>query len=121
MPVAKYGFLGVPAFFVISGFVIAYSAERRTAVGFVIARFSRLYSTFDFCMTLTFLAILMWGPPHFKATPAQWFANLFIHGGGAWSALHGCGLPAQRWTREFLTGRAVRFGCSSRPHAPVRS
>lgn len=77
-PVAKYGFLGVPAFFVISGFVIAYSAEGRTAVGFAIARFSRIYPTFVFCMTLTFLAILIWGPPHFGATPAQWLANLFI-------------------------------------------
>ena len=77
-PVAKYGFLGVPAFFVISGFVIAYSAEGRTAVGFAIARFSRIYPTFVFCMTLTFLAILMWGSPHFTASPAQWFANLFI-------------------------------------------
>jgi peptidoglycan/LPS O-acetylase OafA/YrhL len=77
-PVAKYGFLGVPAFFVISGFVIAYSAEGRTAVGFAIARFSRIYPTFVFCMTLTFLAILIWGAPHFKASPAQWFANLFI-------------------------------------------
>lgn len=77
-PVAKYGFLGVPAFFVISGFVIAYSAEGRTAVGFAIARFSRIYPTFVFCMTLTFLAILIWGPPHFDATLAQWLANLFI-------------------------------------------
>jgi peptidoglycan/LPS O-acetylase OafA/YrhL len=29
--------------------------------------------------------------------------------------------PAQRLTREFLTGRAARFGWSSRPNAPVRS
>jgi peptidoglycan/LPS O-acetylase OafA/YrhL len=29
--------------------------------------------------------------------------------------------PVQRWTREFLTGRAARFGWSSRPNAPVRS
>src|SRR3954453_12293852 len=55
-PIAKYGFLGVPAFFVISGFVIAYSAEGRTAMGFAIARFSRIYPTFLFCMTLTFVA-----------------------------------------------------------------
>ncbi len=41
-PMAKYGFLGVPGFFVISGFVIAYSAEGRTATGFAIARFSRI-------------------------------------------------------------------------------
>jgi peptidoglycan/LPS O-acetylase OafA/YrhL len=77
-PVAKYGFMGVPAFFVISGFVIAYSAEGKTAVGFAIARFSRIYPTFVFCMTLTYLAILSWGPPHFGASLAQWFANLFI-------------------------------------------
>jgi peptidoglycan/LPS O-acetylase OafA/YrhL len=77
-PFAKYGFLGVPIFFVISGFVIAYSAEGRTAAGFAIARFSRIYPTFVFCMTLTFLAILFQGAPHFQTSLAQWFANLFI-------------------------------------------
>jgi peptidoglycan/LPS O-acetylase OafA/YrhL len=77
-PIAKYGFLGVPVFFIISGFVIAYSAEGRTAMGFAIARFSRIYPTFVFCMTLTFLALLLLGPPHFDASLAQWFANLFI-------------------------------------------
>ena len=77
-PVAKYGFLGVPVFFIISGFVIAYSAEGRTATGFAIARFSRIYPTFVFCMTLTFLAIMFLGPPHFNATWAQWAANLFV-------------------------------------------
>lgn len=29
-PIAQYGFLGVPVFFAISGFVIAFSAEGRT-------------------------------------------------------------------------------------------
>ncbi|KRR08893.1 acetyltransferase [Bradyrhizobium jicamae] len=77
-PVAKYGYLGVPAFFVISGFVIAYSAEGRTATGFAIARFSRIYPTFVFCMTLTCLAIVALGPPHFESGFRQWLANLFI-------------------------------------------
>ncbi|MET4177828.1 peptidoglycan/LPS O-acetylase OafA/YrhL [Bradyrhizobium sp. LA6.1] len=45
-PVAQYGFLGVPVFFAISGFVIAYSAEGRTPVGFAIARFSRIYPAY---------------------------------------------------------------------------
>ena len=75
---ARYGFLGVPVFFVISGFVIAYSAEGRTAVGFAIARIARIYPGFIFCMTLTFLATLAFGAPHFETSLAQWVANLFI-------------------------------------------
>ena len=77
-PVAQYGFLGVPIYFAISGFVIAYSAEGRTAVGFAIARFSRIYPTFVLCMTLTFAATALLGAGHFEVTPAQWFGNLFI-------------------------------------------
>jgi peptidoglycan/LPS O-acetylase OafA/YrhL len=75
---AQYGFLGVPVFFVISGFVIAYTAEGRTALEFGIARFSRIYPTFVFCMSLTFLAVLALGKPYFAVTSLQWFANLFI-------------------------------------------
>jgi peptidoglycan/LPS O-acetylase OafA/YrhL len=75
---AQYGFLGVPVFFIISGFVIAYSAEGRTATGFAIARFSRIYPTFLFCMTLTCLALLTMGPPHFETSFAQWCANLLV-------------------------------------------
>jgi peptidoglycan/LPS O-acetylase OafA/YrhL len=77
-PIAQYGFLGVPVFFAISGFVIAYSAEGRTPIGFAIARFSRIYPTFLFCMTLTFAATLLFGVEHFEVTPAQWFANLIV-------------------------------------------
>jgi peptidoglycan/LPS O-acetylase OafA/YrhL len=76
--VAQYGFLGVPVFFTISGFVIAYSAEGRTPIGFAIARFSRIYLTFVFCMTLTFATILLLGGTNFEVTFAQWFANLFV-------------------------------------------
>jgi peptidoglycan/LPS O-acetylase OafA/YrhL len=75
---AQYGFLGVPIFFTISGFVIAYSAEGRTPVGFAIARFSRIYPTFLFCMTLTFATILLLGGTNFEVTLAQWAANLFV-------------------------------------------
>jgi peptidoglycan/LPS O-acetylase OafA/YrhL len=77
-PVAQYGFLGVPVFFAISGFVIAYSAEGRTPIGFAIARFSRIYPTFVLCMTLTFVATLLFGAGHFEVTAPQWLANLFI-------------------------------------------
>ncbi len=75
---AQYGFLGVPVFFIISGFVIAYSAQGRTASAFAIARFSRIYPTFVVCMTLTFLAVALFGKPHFTTDVTQWAANLFI-------------------------------------------
>jgi peptidoglycan/LPS O-acetylase OafA/YrhL len=77
-PFAQYGFLGVPVFFAISGFVIAYSAEGRTPIGFAIARFSRIYPTFVLCMTLTFAATALFGAGHFEVTTRQWLANLFI-------------------------------------------
>jgi peptidoglycan/LPS O-acetylase OafA/YrhL len=77
-PVGQYGYLGVSVFFTISGFVIAYSAEGRSWVGFAIARFSRIYPTFVLCMTLTFAVTLAAGAGHFDVTRTQWFANLFI-------------------------------------------
>lgn len=75
---AKYGYLGVQLFFVISGFVIAFSAMGRSAATFAIARFSRIYPAFLFCMTLTFLFTLAFGQQYFEAPLQQWFANLFI-------------------------------------------
>lgn len=77
-PVAKYGVLAVDMFFVISGFVIAYSAEGRTAVEFAIARFSRIYPAFVVCMTITFAVTLAIGAPRFAASFGQWAANLAI-------------------------------------------
>jgi peptidoglycan/LPS O-acetylase OafA/YrhL len=44
--VAQYGYLGVPLFFMISGFVIAASAERRSPFTFLISRGARLYPAF---------------------------------------------------------------------------
>lgn len=41
--ISKYGYLGVPLFFMISGYVIALSANNRTAFEFAISRFVRLY------------------------------------------------------------------------------
>ena len=78
VPVTKYGFLGVQLFFVISGFVIAYSAEGRTVRQFFIARFARIYPGFLACMTLTFLVLFFLGPPEATVSPIQWLANLVI-------------------------------------------
>lgn len=78
VPLAKYGSLGVQLFFVISGFVIAYSAEGRTATGFAIARVARIYPAFLLCMTLTFVMTLAIGAPPFEASAGQWLANLIV-------------------------------------------
>ena len=75
---AKYGYLGVQLFFVISGFVIAYSAEGRSATAFAIARAARIYPAFVFCMTLTCAVTLAFGAPRFETSFAHWAANLLI-------------------------------------------
>jgi peptidoglycan/LPS O-acetylase OafA/YrhL len=76
--VARYGYLGVDLFFIISGFVIAWSAAGRTAVSFGIARAARIYPGFLVCMSLTFLFCMSLGGPRFAVTEQQWLANLFI-------------------------------------------
>ena len=77
-PVAKYGYLGVDCFFVISGFVIAWSAEGRTWRQFAVARFARIYPAFVVCMTVTFLSCLLFGGPRFATSLSQWAGNLLV-------------------------------------------
>ncbi len=78
IPIAKYGYLGVQLFFVISGFLIARSAEGRTVRQFAVARASRIYPGFLSCMTITFVVTLLIGAPRFDASLVQWAANLVI-------------------------------------------
>ncbi len=73
---ARYGFWGVELFFVISGFVIAASAEARSAWDFAIARAGRIYPAFVVCVSLTALVIAFFGMPPYSVTWAQWLANL---------------------------------------------
>ena len=75
-PVAIYGYLGVNLFFLISGFVIAWSAENRNWQQFAIARFARLYPGFLLCMTITFAIIITVGAPLFSTSLRQYGANL---------------------------------------------
>jgi peptidoglycan/LPS O-acetylase OafA/YrhL len=76
--VARYGYLGVQLFFVISGFVIAYSAEGRSPVAFGISRFARIYPTFLLCATITFVITILFGSPYLSASLSQWLGNLII-------------------------------------------
>ena len=73
-----YGILGLNLFFIISGFVIAWSAEGRTMVQFAAARAVRIYPGFVVCMTITFLVMALADHPAFQVSIQQFVANLFI-------------------------------------------
>ena len=77
-PITKYGFLGVQLFFVISGFVISYSAAGRTVRQFAIARAARIYPGFLAGMTFSFVVLLLIGAPETRVSLTQWVANLGI-------------------------------------------
>lgn len=55
----KYGYLGVDFFFMISGFVISFSAAQGNAGRFVYSRTIRLLPAFVICCTMTYLTMLL--------------------------------------------------------------
>ncbi len=73
--VAIYGYLGVNLFFIISGFVIAWSAEGRGWTEFALARFLRLYPGFVVCVTITFAVLSLAASPALPASLAQYLAT----------------------------------------------
>lgn len=80
-PVAKYGYLGVELFFMISGFVILMTAASGSLRRFAVSRFVRLYPAFWTCCTITFLAILVMGGEVFSATLPQYLVNMTMLSG----------------------------------------
>ena len=56
---AKYGYLGVHVFFIISGFVISMSLKGRSPAEFFYFRTIRLFPAFWLCCTLTYLWLLI--------------------------------------------------------------
>ncbi|MFK0684476.1 acyltransferase [Ochrobactrum sp. BD67] len=76
--IASYGSLGVSVFFIISGYVIAYSAEGQRPWTFMIARFTRIYPTFLMMMTLTAATIWLSSNPLFHVSMRQYLANTII-------------------------------------------
>jgi peptidoglycan/LPS O-acetylase OafA/YrhL len=59
--VSRFGFLGVPLFFMISGFVILWTAFNKSPRDFVLARFTRLYPTYWICMLITSGVLILAG------------------------------------------------------------
>jgi peptidoglycan/LPS O-acetylase OafA/YrhL len=75
-PVAKYGFLGVELFFMISGFVILMTAERGSLRQFIVSRFVRLYPAFWASCTITFLAVLAIGGTRYSSSFREYLINM---------------------------------------------
>lgn len=69
--IAKYGYLGVEFFFMISGYVILFSAQNKTASEFAVARFVRLYPAFWFAVIFTSTFALFWGGEQMSVNPTQ--------------------------------------------------
>jgi peptidoglycan/LPS O-acetylase OafA/YrhL len=70
-----HGPLGVDLFFMISGYVIALSAQGRTARTFAAARFSRVLPAFWFCCLLTWCVLWLEGSPR-EVTLPQLLSNM---------------------------------------------
>ncbi|MBA9071015.1 peptidoglycan/LPS O-acetylase OafA/YrhL [Methylobacterium sp. RAS18] len=62
LPVSSQGWVGVPMFFVISGYVIAYSASQASASRFLTGRILRLVPGIWFCATVSFGLALLFDP-----------------------------------------------------------
>lgn len=78
-PVAMWFDTGLMVFFVISGYVIALSAQDRSAFDFAVGRFARLWPTFVVSATVTALVLLAWpvaGIP--DPTLPQWLAQFIM-------------------------------------------
>lgn len=95
-PAAKYGYLGVELFFMISGFVVLMTAAASARVrDFCISRIVRLYPAFWACCTLTYLASVAFAPPQeptfgqylFNMTMVSGFFRIPLIDGAYWSLL----------------------------------
>ncbi|MFZ6694025.1 acyltransferase family protein [Undibacterium sp. SXout20W] len=80
-PFAKYGYLGVELFFIISGFVILMTASNGSLRSFVVSRFVRLYPAFWAACTMTFVVTLAIGGVRYSATIEQYLVNMTMLSG----------------------------------------
>ena len=71
-----FGWIGVQIFFVLSGFVISYTASGATAFSFLSSRIVRLVPAAWICSTITLLVILYVGEMPLQVALVRWLAAL---------------------------------------------
>ena len=74
--ITKYGYLGVELFFMISGYVIFFSAKSGDASKFAVGRALRLYPAYWFGVCFTSLFALLWGGDLMAVQPLQIAVNM---------------------------------------------
>lgn len=74
--ITKYGYLGVELFFMISGYVIFFSAKNRTPTQFAVSRAVRLYPSYWFAIFFTSFFSLLWGGEKMAVYFTQIIVNL---------------------------------------------
>lgn len=83
-PAAWMGWVGVEIFFVISGFVIANSANGAAPFAFLRSRLIRLWPAAWICATVTLIARLMTGETFLPALDFEYLRSLVLWPRGAW-------------------------------------
>ncbi|MBT9097170.1 acyltransferase [Methylovulum psychrotolerans] len=71
----KYGYLGVEFFFMISGYVIFFSAKNRSASQFAVSRAVRLYPAFWAAIIFTSFFAIFWGGGKMAVSPSLVLTN----------------------------------------------
>ncbi len=83
VPFAWSGWIGVQIFFVISGFVIAHSANGASPMSFLRGRMLRLWPAAWVCATITLTVRLMWGES-FAEIDGNWLRSIALWPKGPW-------------------------------------
>jgi peptidoglycan/LPS O-acetylase OafA/YrhL len=78
LPFSWIGWAGVEVFFVISGFVIAFSSVGRTAADFLQHRINRLYPGAWVCATVTFVVAQLLHTDYRHTLVFKWLASLTL-------------------------------------------
>jgi peptidoglycan/LPS O-acetylase OafA/YrhL len=84
-PLAFGGYLSLEAFFVLSGFIMAYNYATRVHTKaeyrrYLWARFARVYPVHFVTLLMMLVFVLVLGPdPYFRSDFGNWWANLFLY------------------------------------------
>jgi peptidoglycan/LPS O-acetylase OafA/YrhL len=78
------GWVGVQIFFVISGFVIAFSAQSSTPLAFARGRLERLFPLIWACASITLVVGLLWPDPVIEVGVNRWLRTVLLAPRGPW-------------------------------------